>query len=92
MTVEVKTPDGIYANGKKMQIIELNGAEELVGDADSHRGTGPFPPKISLSHYQVDYEREETLISALIDLFPNMNLRIQYEDQNNGEYAFWLGN
>ena len=91
VTVEVKTPDSIYANGKEMQIINLIGAEELVGDADSYRGTGPFPPQISLSHYQADYERQETLISALIDLFSNMNLRIQYEDQNNDEYVFRLG-
>ena len=90
VTAKIKTSDIEDADGKEMLTVELDGAEELVGDADSYNGDGPFPPRIKLSHYRADYEREEALISALLDLFPNMNLRVQYEDQRNREYIFWL--
>ena len=90
VTAEVKTFDTEDARGKEMLTVKLNGAEELVGDADSYMGDGPFPPQIKLSHYRADYECEEALISALLDLFPSMNMRVQYEDQRNREYIFRL--
>ena len=90
VTAEVKTSDIEDADGKEMLTVELNGAEELVGDADSYNGDGPFPPRIKLSHYRADYECKEVLISALLNLFPNMNLRLQYEEQRNREYIFRL--
>ena len=92
VTAEEKTSDIGDADGEKMLIIKLNGAEEIVGDADSYMGTGPLPPQIRLSHYRADYECEGALISALLDLFPNMDLRVQYEDQRNSECIFRLGN
>ena len=92
VTAEIKTSDIADDDEKAMQTINLIGAERLVGDADSYRSTGPFPPQIRLSHYRADYECEEALISALLNLFPNNNLRVQYEDQSNSEYIFRLGN
>lgn len=90
VTAKIRTSDIEDADGKEMLTVELNGAEELVGDADSYNGDGPFPPRIKLSHYSADYECKEALISALLDLFPSMNLRVQYEEQRNREYIFRL--
>ena len=92
VTAEEKTPDIETADGKKALIVKLNGAEAIVGDVDDYMGTGPFPPQIRLSHYRVDYECEEALISALLNLFPDNNLRVQYENRRNREYIFRLGN
>lgn len=92
VTAEEKTSDIGDADGEKILVVKLNGAEKSVGDTDDYMGTGPFPPQIRLSHYRVDYECEEALISALLNLFPDSNLRVQYENRRNSVYIFRLGN
>ena len=92
VTADIRTSDIKDADGKEMLVVKLNGAEKSVGGADDYMGTGPFPPQIRLSHYKADYECEEALISAMLNLFPDSNLRVQYRNRRNREYIFRLGN
>lgn len=89
--VKVEIKDDVSTDAGDMQTIVLDGAQELVGDGDKYNSTGPFPPQIRLAHYTAEYECDEALISALLDMFPGINLRVQYNDDIDNKYVFRLG-
>lgn len=89
--VEAGVQEADGAASQRGRNIRLEGAEQRVDQADSYRSTGSFPPQIRVAHYTAEYDREEALICALLDLFPGGRV-VQYEADEDNEYIFRLMN
>ncbi|MDE7267509.1 MAG: hypothetical protein K2N89_08600 [Lachnospiraceae bacterium] len=71
VTVEQQEPDGGTV------VIDLVGAESAREKEGFYRSK-PFPPRIWLANYHVEYDDIMELISALLDLLPGVSIREQY--------------
>ena len=68
--------------------VDLNGAQEWY-----EYNFSPLPPRLRFLHYKVEYEKEAgkmTLISALLDLFPDAGIRTGYLNEEEREYCFLI--
>lgn len=70
--LQITLPDGVTIEEQNtendMRVIDLNGAEKSKN--------APFPPRIWLANYCVAYQNEWELASALLDILPDITLRI----------------
>ena len=68
VTVEQQEPDG------DMVVIDLVGAESAKSE-DGYGKSGPFPPRIWLANYHVEYNDDiRKVISSLLDLLPDVSI------------------
>lgn len=67
--------------------VDLAGAEKWYEDNSS-----PIPPRIRFMHYRAQYDSEMALVSALLDLLPEAQMRIGYWDDAHLEYGYSMEN
>lgn len=82
ISVEVKESE---AEGTTVDLI---GAQEWY-----EYNFSPLPPRLRFLHYKAEYEKEAgkmTLISALLDLFPDAGIRTGYLNEEEREYCFLI--
>lgn len=75
-------------DGKSACVIDLIGAEQ-IRDMDGCYGTkGPLPPRLWLSYYNASYENKWQLASLLLDVLPDVTLRLCDKTGDNLHYLF----
>ncbi len=82
--LQITLPDGVTIEEQNtendMRVIDLNGAEKSKN--------APFPPRIWLANYCVAYQSEWELASALLDILPDITLRICFKTNDARRYLF----
>ena len=82
VTVEQQEPEGEAA------VIDLTGAESVKSE-DEYDKSGPFPPRIWLANYHVEYDDDiREVISAMLDLLPGITIRERYISGKDGCYLY----
>lgn len=89
--LQISLPEGVTVEQQESDgdavVIDLAGAESVKSE-EGYRKSGPFPPRILLANYHVEYDDIREVISALLDLLPDVSICERYISSEERCYLY----